>query len=66
LNIKYKDQGNTVRSTKPKENHSKTLISDEHLDEIIDRQNTKTAKISTPVRKKRSFPKNNFKSVNRC
>ena len=48
-------QGNTVRTTKPKENHSRTLISDKHLDKIIDRQNTKTTKIFTPVRKKRSF-----------
>ena len=48
-------QGNEVRTTKLKENHSRTLISDKELDEIIDKQNSKTVKISTHVRKKKSF-----------
>jgi len=48
-------QGSTVRTTKPKENTSKTLISDKILDEIIDKQNSKTVESSTYVRKKKSI-----------
>ena len=48
-------QGNTVKTTEPKKNNSKTLISDEDLNEIIDKQRSETVKISTPVRKKKPF-----------
>ncbi|QLH06429.1 hypothetical protein [Nitrosopumilus ureiphilus] len=50
-------QGNTVKTTKPKESSHKTLISDEVLDEIISKQNTKTEKIPTYVKKKSFFAK---------
>ena len=53
-------QGSTVKTTEPKKNNpkkkdSKALISDEDLDKIIDKQRSNTVKISTPVRKKKSF-----------
>ena len=48
-------QNNTFRTEKPKVNNPKTLISDEHLDAIIDRQTTKISKISTSPRKKKTF-----------
>lgn len=48
-------QGSAVKTTEPKKNDPGTLISDEVLDEIIDKQRSKTVKISTPVRKKKSF-----------
>lgn len=48
-------QGSTVRITKQKENISGALISDKILDEIIDKQNSKTVESSTHVRKKKSF-----------
>ena len=48
-------QGSTVRIIKPKENISSALISDKILDEIIDKQNSKTVESSTYVRKKKSF-----------
>jgi len=40
---------------KQKEKHSKTLISNKELDEIIDRKNVKSTEMYTSVRKKRSF-----------
>ena len=45
-------KGNT--NAKQKEKHSKTLISNKELDEIIDRKNAKST-MYTPVRKKRSL-----------
>lgn len=51
----HKLKGSTVKITKPKENTSKTLISDKTLDEIIDKKNTKTVHNNMPIRKKRSF-----------
>ncbi len=45
-------QGNT--GAKQKEKHSRTLISNKELDEIIDRKNAKST-MYTPVRKKSSF-----------
>lgn len=45
-------QGTPAKTTKPKENPPRTLISDQVLDEIIGKQNAKTAKISEPVKKK--------------
>ncbi len=46
-------KGNT--NAKQKEKHSRTLISNKELDEIIDRKNTKSAERFIPVRKKSSF-----------
>ncbi len=46
-------KGNT--DTKQKEKHSRTLISNIELDEILDRKDAKSAEKHTPVRKKRSF-----------
>ncbi len=40
---------------KQKEKHSKTLISNKELDEIIDRKNAKSTEMYTPVRKNSSF-----------
>jgi hypothetical protein len=40
---------------KQKEKHSRTLISNKELDEIIDRKNAKSTEMYMPVRKKRSF-----------
>jgi len=48
-------QGSTVKTTEPKKNNPRALISDEDLDEIIDKQRSEMVKISTPVRKKKSF-----------
>ena len=48
-------QGSTVRITKPKENISRALISDKTLDEIIDKQNSKTAGGFTYVKKINHF-----------
>jgi len=48
-------QRSTVKTTEPKKNDPMVLISDEDLDEIIDKQRSKTVKISTPVRKKKSI-----------
>jgi len=45
-------QGNT--NAKQKEEHSKTLISNKELDEIIDRKNAKST-MYTSIRKKSSF-----------
>jgi len=45
-------QGNT--DAKQKEKHSRTLISNNELDEIIDRKNAEST-MYTPVRKKSSF-----------
>ena len=45
--------GNT--DTKQKEKHSRTLISNIELDEILDKRDAKSAEKHTPVRKKRSF-----------
>jgi hypothetical protein len=45
-------QGSKVRTTKPKEN-TRALISDNDIDEILDRQNIK--EMSTSIRKKGSF-----------
>ena len=53
-------QGNIVRITKPKENVSRVLISDKILDEIIDKQNSKTVESSTYVRKKNHFLQDYF------
>ncbi|MGY5148226.1 MAG: hypothetical protein ACW9W4_09540 [Candidatus Nitrosopumilus sp. bin_7KS] len=48
-------QGSTVKTTEPKKNYPKTLISDEDLDEIIDKQRLKAIKTSPTIRKKKSF-----------
>lgn len=48
-------QGSTVKTTEPKKKDPRALISDEVLDEIIDKQRSEMVKISTPVRKKKSF-----------
>jgi hypothetical protein len=48
-------QGSTVKTIEPKKNDPRALISDEVLDEIIDKQRSEMVKISTPVRKKKSF-----------
>ncbi|WP_148313084.1 hypothetical protein [Nitrosopumilus adriaticus] len=48
-------QKSTFKTEKPKVSHPKTLISDEHLDAIIDRQFTKSSKISSSPRKKKTF-----------
>jgi len=40
---------------KQKEKHSRTLISNKELDEIIDRKDKKSTERDTPIRKKRSF-----------
>lgn len=46
-------KGNT--DAKQKEKHSRTLISNKELDEIIDRKDAKSTEGYTPVRKKSSF-----------
>ncbi len=46
-------KGNT--DTKQKEKHSRTLISNIELDEILDRRDVESAEKHTHVRKKRSF-----------
>ena len=46
-------KGNT--DAKQKEKHSRMLISNKELDEIIDRKNAKSTERYTPVRKKSSF-----------
>ena len=46
-------KGNT--DAKQKEKHSRTLISNKELDEIIDRKNAESTEMYTPVRKKSSF-----------
>jgi len=46
-------EGNT--DSKQKEKHSRTLISNKELDEIIDRKNAESTERYTPVRKKNSF-----------
>ena len=46
-------KGNT--DAKQKENHSRTLISNKELDEIIDRKDAGSTEMYTPVRKKSSF-----------
>ncbi len=46
-------KGNT--DAKQKEKHSRMLISNKELDEIIDRKNAKSTESYTPVRKKSSF-----------
>jgi len=46
-------KGNT--NAKQKENHSRTLISNKELDEIIDRKDAERIEKYVPVRKKRSF-----------
>jgi len=51
----HKLKGSTVKITKPKENISRTLISDQTLDEIIDKKNSKTIQNHTHVRKEKSF-----------
>ncbi len=51
----HKLQKSTIKTTEPKKNHLKTLISNEDLDQIIDNQRSKTVKIPTHVRKKKSF-----------
>ncbi len=45
-------KGNT--DAKQKEKHSRTLISNKELDEIIDKENAKST-MYTPIRKKSSF-----------
>jgi len=46
-------QGNT--DAKQKEMHSRTLISNKELDEIIDRKDAESTEMYIPVRKKSSF-----------
>ncbi len=46
-------KGNT--DAKQEEKHSRTLISNKELDEIIDRKDAKSTEMYTPVRKKSSF-----------
>jgi len=46
-------KGNT--DAKQKEKDSRTLISNKELDEIIDRRDTESIEMYTPVRKKSSF-----------
>jgi len=46
-------KGNT--NAKQKENHSRTLISNKELDEIIDRKDTESTEMYAAVRKKSSF-----------
>ena len=46
-------KGNT--DAKQKEKHSRTLISNKELDEIIDRKEAESTEMYTPVRKKSSF-----------
>ena len=46
-------KGNT--NAKQKEDHSRTLISNKELDEIIDRKDAERIEKYVPVRKKRSF-----------
>ncbi len=46
-------KGNT--DAKQEEKHSRTLISNKELDEIIDRKDAKSTEEYTPVRKKSSF-----------
>jgi len=48
-------KGSTVRITKPKENILRALILDKTLDEIIDKQNSKTAGGFTYVKKNHFF-----------
>jgi len=48
-------QGSVVKTTKLKKNNSNTLISDKDLDDILDKQRSKTVKTSIPIRKKKSF-----------
>ena len=49
----HKLKGSTVKIIKPKENTSRTLISDKTLDEIIDKKYSKI--VNDPIRKKKSF-----------
>ncbi len=49
----HKLKGSTVKIIKPKENTSRTLISDKTLDEIIDKKYSKI--VNNPIRKKKSF-----------
>ena len=49
----HKLKGSTVKIIKPKENTSRTLISDKILDEIIDKKYSKI--VNDPIRKKKSF-----------
>ena len=46
-------KGNT--DAKQEEKHSRTLISNKELDEIINRKDKKSTERHTPIRKKRSF-----------
>ena len=48
-------QGSIIKTTEPKKNDLRALISDKDLDEIIDKQRSEMVKISAPVRKKKSF-----------
>lgn len=48
-------QGNVVKTTESKKNDLRTLLSDEDLDKIIDKQKLKTVKVNTPKRKNKSF-----------
>ena len=50
-----KMQGSALRITGPKKKNQHTLISDEDLDDILDKQRSKIAKTPTPIRKKKSF-----------
>ena len=50
-----KIQGSVIRTTESKKDHPRTLISDEDLDKIIDRQKSKTVKTNTRIRKNKSF-----------
>jgi hypothetical protein len=48
-------QGSAVRRTEPKKDHTRTLISDKDLNNIIDKQKLKTVKTNAPKRKNKSF-----------
>ena len=48
-------QGSIVKTTESKKNNLKTLLSDEDLDNIIDKQKLKPVKVNTPKRKNKSF-----------
>lgn len=48
-------QGNSAKSVKDIQKHPKTLLSDEDLDEILDRQDARKANNITQIKKKKSL-----------
>ncbi|PBO86067.1 MAG: hypothetical protein COA77_00595 [Thaumarchaeota archaeon] len=48
-------QGSVTVTTESKKNDLKTLLSDEDLDNILDKQRLKPVKVNTPKRKNKSF-----------